>query len=162
MNAHKSPILVAIDTNDLDRAVSLAKALASDVAGVKLGLEFYMAQGAPGVAAIRSLGVPVFLDLKFHDIPNTVAGAMAAIAPLSPMLVNLHASGGNQSARMHLNAPLAKAYARELTKLSRQLNLKDGVTLDHLVRAPVFGQVKSKTAVIHASCPEGGILSRIV
>ena len=99
MRNAKSPVLIAIDTDDLDRAVSLAGALCRHVAGVKLGLEFFMAQGPDGVAAIRSAGAPIFLDLKFHDIANTVAGAMAAIAPLSPMLVNLHASGGPEMMR---------------------------------------------------------------
>jgi orotidine-5'-phosphate decarboxylase len=61
---------------------------------VKLGLEFFMANGAAGVATIGTLGLPVFLDLKFHDIPNTVASAIRAVAPLRPFITNVHAGGG--------------------------------------------------------------------
>jgi len=61
---------------------------------VKVGLEFYGANGPEGVRAVVATGIPVFLDLKLHDIPNTVAGAMKALAPLGAAIVNVHASGG--------------------------------------------------------------------
>ena len=162
MNAHKSPILVAIDTNDLDRAVSLAKALASDVAGVKLGLEFYMAQGAPGVAAIRSLGVPVFLDLKFHDIPNTVAGAMAAIAPLSPMLVNLHASGGKEmmrrgAASVREAAASAGVQAPKVIAVTVLTSMDDSDLDDVGQRLPSLDQVR-RLAALTRECGLDGVV----
>ena len=87
-------ILVALDTTDVAVAKGWARATRDSVAGLKLGLEFFNANGPTGVAEIASLGAPVFLDLKFHDIPNTVAGAVRAVAPLKPMILNLHASGG--------------------------------------------------------------------
>lgn len=89
-----APILVALDTTDPARAAGLADALRGHVGGLKLGLEFFMANGAAGVAGISELGQPVFLDLKFHDIPNTVAGAVRAVAPLRPFILNVHAGGG--------------------------------------------------------------------
>ena len=89
-----APILVALDTTDPARAAGLATALRGQVGGLKLGLEFFMANGAAGVARISELGQPVFLDLKFHDIPNTVAGAVRAVAPLQPFILNVHAGGG--------------------------------------------------------------------
>jgi orotidine-5'-phosphate decarboxylase len=61
---------------------------------VKLGLEFFCAHGHHGVHDIAHLGLPIFLDLKLHDIPNTVAGAMQAIHVLEPAIVTVHASGG--------------------------------------------------------------------
>ena len=66
----------------------------SHVGGIKLGLEFFCAHGHHGVHEIAHLGLPVFLDLKLHDIPNTVAGAMQAIHVLEPSIVTVHASGG--------------------------------------------------------------------
>jgi len=87
-------ILVALDTTDVAVAKGWAKATRDSAAGVKLGLEFFNARGPAGVAEIAALGAPIFLDLKFHDIPNTVAGAVRAVAPLKPMILNLHASGG--------------------------------------------------------------------
>ncbi len=94
LSEKKRGVLVALDTSDLDRARTLAASLKGVVSGVKIGLEFFMAHGAAGVQAIAETGAPFFLDLKFHDIPNTVAGAMEAIAPLKPAIVNVHALGG--------------------------------------------------------------------
>jgi orotidine-5'-phosphate decarboxylase len=62
--------------------------------GVKLGLEFFSAQGPEGVAEIAALGLPIFLDLKLHDIPNTVAKAVEALAALKPAILTVHAAGG--------------------------------------------------------------------
>ena len=90
----KNPVFVALDTPSLDRARTLAQTLKPFVGGVKLGLEFYGANGPDGVRAIASVGAPVFLDLKLHDIPNTVAGAMKALAPIGAAILNVHASGG--------------------------------------------------------------------
>ena len=89
-----TPIFVALDTPDLDRATALAKAVRGEAGGVKLGLEFFAAQGPEGVRTITDLGLPVFLDLKFHDIPNTVAKAVEALAPLKPAILTVHAAGG--------------------------------------------------------------------
>lgn len=91
-----SPIFVAIDTADLARATQIAGAVRDHAGGVKLGLEFFCAQGPDGVRRIADLGLPVFLDLKFHDIPNTVAKAVEAIAPLKPAILTVHAAGGHE------------------------------------------------------------------
>lgn len=87
-------IWVALDTPDRGRAVELARALEGRVGGVKIGLELYTAVGPQIVGEIRSLGLDVFLDLKLHDIPNTVAGAAAAAARLGVELFTVHALGG--------------------------------------------------------------------
>jgi orotidine-5'-phosphate decarboxylase len=89
-----NPVFVAIDTPDLGRAQELAASLAGHVGGVKLGLEFFCANGPAGVREVASTGVPVFLDLKLHDIPNTVAGAMRSLASLQPAVITVHAAGG--------------------------------------------------------------------
>ena len=89
-----SPIFVAIDTPDLARALALAEAVKGDAGGVKLGLEFFSAHGPEGVRKVAALGLPVFLDLKLHDIPNTVAKAVEALAVLSPAILTVHAGGG--------------------------------------------------------------------
>src|SRR6476661_9179456 len=89
-----SAIYVAVDTPDLERALEIAGAVRGEAGGVKLGLEFFAAQGPAGVRRVSELGLPVFLDLKLHDIPNTVAKAVEAIAPLSPAILTVHAAGG--------------------------------------------------------------------
>jgi orotidine-5'-phosphate decarboxylase len=90
----KNPIFVALDTSDLGTARTLTDTLAGHVGGIKLGLEFYAANGPGGVQSVARPGLPIFLDLKFHDIPNTVAGAVRAVTPLAPAILNVHASGG--------------------------------------------------------------------
>ena len=105
-----NPVFVALDTPSLDRASELARALKPFVGGVKLGLEFYGANGPEGVRAVVSTGIPVFLDLKLHDIPSTVAGAMKALAPLGAAIINVHASGG--AAMMRAAAEAARTSGR--------------------------------------------------
>ena len=87
-------IFVALDTTDLDHALALGRDLAGLVGGVKVGKEVFTALGPDGVRAVTELGMPVFLDLKFHDIPATVAGAVRAALALNPYMLNVHASGG--------------------------------------------------------------------
>jgi orotidine-5'-phosphate decarboxylase len=90
-----NPIFCAIDTPDLARAQALAAQLQGHIHGLKLGLEFYMAHGPEGFRAIAShTNLPLFLDVKLHDIPNTVAGAIGSLLPLKPGFVTMHASGG--------------------------------------------------------------------
>jgi orotidine-5'-phosphate decarboxylase len=87
-------IYVALDTTNVSHAVELAGKLKGLVGGMKVGKEFFTANGPQGVAAIRDVGMPVFLDLKFHDIPNTVASAIRAAGPIAPHIINVHAQGG--------------------------------------------------------------------
>jgi orotidine-5'-phosphate decarboxylase len=89
-----SPLYLAIDTPHLDAAQTLAQKVRHHVGGYKLGLEFFCANGHHGVHEIAKLGLPIFLDLKLHDIPNTVAKAVQALRPLEPAILTVHAAGG--------------------------------------------------------------------
>jgi orotidine-5'-phosphate decarboxylase len=89
-----SPIFVAIDTPDIKRAHDIAAKVRRHVGGLKLGLEFFCANGPDGIAEMAKVGLPIFLDLKLHDIPNTVAKAMQSLHPLMPAIVTVHAAGG--------------------------------------------------------------------
>ena len=91
-----NPIFVAIDTPDIVRATKIAEAVRDHAGGLKLGLEFFAAQGPEGVRRLGQLGLPIFLDLKLHDIPNTVAKAVEALAPLEPAILTVHAAGGHE------------------------------------------------------------------
>jgi orotidine-5'-phosphate decarboxylase len=95
----QSPVFVALDTPDLDRALALAQAVRPYVGGLKIGLEFITACGPEGVRRIVEIGLPVFADVKFHDIPNTVAGASRALANLGAQIFNIHTSGGERMMR---------------------------------------------------------------
>lgn len=89
-----NPIFCAVDRPDLEGTLALVRALGPHVGGIKLGLEFFTAQGPHGVEAVARLGLPIFLDLKLHDIPNTVAGAVREVAKLGVAYLTLHAAGG--------------------------------------------------------------------
>jgi len=91
----RAPIILAVDTSDFETAISWIKATEDSVSVYKLGLEFYLNFGAAGVAqVVKRTGAEIFLDLKLHDIPHTVAGAATAISGLNPKFLTVHASGG--------------------------------------------------------------------
>lgn len=90
----KGPIFLALDTTDLDHAKALGGRVRHHVGGLKLGLEFFLANGLHGVREVAELGLPIFLDLKLHDIPNTVAKAVRALSPAEPAILTVHAAGG--------------------------------------------------------------------
>ena len=87
-------IYLAVDATDLDAATALANKVHAQIDGLKLGLEFFCANGHAGVQAMAKIGLPLFLDLKLHDIPNTVAKAVRALAPMEPEILTIHAAGG--------------------------------------------------------------------
>lgn len=104
-----NPIYVSIDTTDVSVAQNLAHGLSQNVGGIKLGLEFFVAQGPAGIRQVARGGLPLFLDLKLHDIPNTVAGAMRGVVDLTPDIVTVHASGGAQMIRAAVDAAYTEA-----------------------------------------------------
>lgn len=165
-----NPVFVAVDTPTLAGARALVSAVAPHVGGVKLGLEFFCAEGPAGVAAIAALGLPIFLDLKLHDIPNTVAGALHSLASLAPAIVTVHAAGG------HAMLAAARAAAPSATKVvavtvltslddsdlavmgvndgtaaqvTRLADLVRGAGLDGVVASP------HETAALRAAWPDG-------
>jgi len=115
MTARKLPqIFCAIDTPDQNAALALAAAMAEAGCGIKLGLEFFCALGPGGIGKIRDTfpDLPVFLDLKFHDIPNTAAGAVRSATALAPAFMTLHASGGSAMMRAAQDAACDEAVKR--------------------------------------------------
>ena len=89
-----NPVFLAVDVPHLDAARAMVNGVRGHIGGIKLGLEFFCAHGAHGVHEMAKCKLPIFLDLKLHDIPNTVAAAMQAIHVLEPAIVTVHASGG--------------------------------------------------------------------
>ncbi|MBM09507.1 MAG: orotidine-5'-phosphate decarboxylase [Magnetovibrio sp.] len=113
-------ILVALDTTDKKRAKKLITGLNGHIGGVKIGKEFFTANGPQGVRYVLSEGQPFFLDLKFHDIPNTVIGALRSAMKLKPSIVNVHASGG---------AAMLRAAAQTVSELGLSRPLLIAVTI---------------------------------
>jgi orotidine-5'-phosphate decarboxylase len=101
----KAPIILALDTSDIETAKAWVKATQESVSVYKLGLEFFLNFGADGVRAIqKECEAEIFLDLKLHDIPHTVAGAAKAISGLNPKFLTIHASGGRAMIKAAVDA----------------------------------------------------------
>ena len=145
-----NPLYVALDTPDLARAIDLAGRVRAHVGGVKLGLEFFAANGPAGVQAMAELGLPVFLDLKLHDIPNTVAKAVMTLAPLSPAILTVHAGGG----RAMLAA--AKAVAPPATKVVA-VTMLTSLDLSDLAETGVGGGAEAHVLRLATLAREAGV-----
>jgi orotidine-5'-phosphate decarboxylase len=95
----QNPIIVALDVPTAEQAEKLARELAPAVGAFKIGKELFVSAGPDIVRKIRATGASVFLDLKFHDIPNTVAKAVAAATRLDVQMLTIHTSGGSEMMR---------------------------------------------------------------
>jgi len=161
-HAHER-VLVALDTPDLAQAARLTRALRGAVGGIKVGKEMFTAQGPDGVRAVSG-GERLFLDLKFHDIPNTVAGAVRAAVHLRPFLLTVHAAGGR--AMMQAAAEAAREAAEDAeTQRPRLLAITVLTSLDETdlealgQRGPVREQVKRLAALARDSGLDGAVCS---
>lgn len=105
----KNPIICAIDTTDITEADTLIKNLEGNIGAIKLGLEFFTANGASGVGKLAYHNIPVFLDLKFHDIPNTVAKAIRATAGINTFMMTVHTAGGRAMLQAAIDASMEVA-----------------------------------------------------
>jgi orotidine-5'-phosphate decarboxylase len=120
-------VIAALDTTDLVTAQTWSAAIGPHCGLFKLGLEFFLANGAAGYRAVG--GRPVFLDLKLHDIPNTVAGAVRAVLPLAPRMLTLHAAGGAAMIAAARQAAEAAGDARPWLLAVTVLTSLDGAAL---------------------------------
>ena len=151
-----NPIFVAIDTGDIARAEALARAVAGEIGGLKLGLEFFMAQGPAGVRRMSALGLPIFLDVKLHDIGNTVAGAIRSLSGLGVAIINVHAAIGGRAmaeARAALDPATALIAVTVLTSF-------DAADLNDIgVAAAVPAQVAQLAGMARAAGLQGIVCS---
>jgi orotidine-5'-phosphate decarboxylase len=147
-------IIVALDTTDPDQAVSMAKTLSELVGGVKLGKEFFTANGPEAVERIAEIGSPIFLDLKFHDIPTTVAAAVRAALPLNPFMINVHAAGG---AEMMQAAAAAAAEAGNNKPLVLAVTVLTSLAAPDLASVGIFGSVRDQVVRLAMLAKDSGL-----
>ena len=149
-------VCIALDYRSGAEAVAMAKRLAGRAGWMKVGLEVFVAEGPSLVAAVSATGARVFLDLKFHDIPATVAGAVASAARSGAAMVNVHASGG----RAMLEAAKKAAESAGLPKLIA-VTLLTSLDLAALADLPLAGHpegIARRLAVLARDCRLDGVV----
>jgi orotidine-5'-phosphate decarboxylase len=144
------PIFVAIDTPDLERASALAAKVKGHVGGIKLGLEFFSANGPEGVREMAAHDLPIFLDLKLHDIPNTVANAVQALRRIEPAILTVHAAGGRA---MMEDAKAAAPSGTRVVAVTVLTSLDDS----DLAAAGASGNVHDQVARLTGLAREAGL-----
>jgi len=151
-----SPVYLALDLPQLAAAKALAEKVKAHIGGLKLGLEFFCAHGHHGVHEIARVGLPIFLDLKLHDIPNTVAGAMQAIHVLEPAIVTIHASGGRA---MMEDAKAAAANGTKVVAVTMLTSLDERDLTRTGVQGSAHDQVLRLAELAHAAGLDGVVCS---
>jgi orotidine-5'-phosphate decarboxylase len=154
-----NPVFVALDTPDLVHACRIAAAVKPYIGGLKVGLEFVTALGPEGVEAIVDIGLPVFADVKFHDIPTTVAGASRAIASLGVSIFNIHASGGEVMMRAAVEAAHSVDPQVKVIGVTVLTSLDDAELEDVGQAGPASAQVERLARLARASGLAGVVCS---
>ena len=148
----------ALDARDRPAVERLAHLLAPAVGGLKLGLEYFCAHGPEGIHAVRAAGRPIFLDLKLHDIPNTVAGAVRSVVALEPHYLTIHASGGLAMLRAAQEAAVEEA-AHQGVAPPNLLGVTVLTSLDDhaLTRQGVAGSARDQVLRLAGLAQEAGL-----
>jgi len=153
-------IFLALDTPDIAAALTQMRAAGDAIDGIKLGLEFFVANGPAGIRCVREEARPLFLDLKLHDIPNTVAGAVRTAVPLNPLLLTVHAGGGPAMLRAAAEAAHSFGAARPLIiAVTVMTSLDDGDLKAVGQIAPVSDQVRRLAALSQDQGCDGVVCS---
>jgi orotidine-5'-phosphate decarboxylase len=157
-------ILVALDVDSVIDARALADQLRGTVAGFKIGKQLFTSQGPAVVEELVARGDRVFLDLKFHDIPNTVAGAVRAATRMGVWMLNIHASGGSQMMRAAKAAASEEAARRSkpaplVVAVTMLTSLDDGMLGEIGIQGPMSGQVERLARLAKAAGLDGVVAS---
>ena len=154
-----NPIFCAIDTSNIETATNLVSQIKPHIGGIKLGLEFFTSCGISGCHTMKEFDLPIFIDLKLHDIPNTVASALRGIFSLEPEYTTLHISGGSE---------MLKSSVSLKNELQSKTNLL-GVTIltsfnDNTIEELGFGSsvkhsIEQLTSIAHESGLDGIVCS---
>jgi len=155
----KSPVLVALDYPDQASVMNLVSQLSPDLCRLKVGKELFTRCGPALVETLHTRGFDVFLDLKFHDIPNTVAGAVRAAADLGVWMVNVHASGGRRMMEAAVEAVQAADHKPLLIAVTVLTSMSDEDLLEMGYTESVEQRVLRLAALAQDSGVDGVVCS---
>lgn len=158
VSAVRSPVIVALDYPCAASALALAQQLSPTECRLKIGKELFTAEGPAVVRAVQDLGFEVFLDLKFHDIPNTVAAAVATAADLGVWMVNVHATGGSRMMRAAQERLRQGGYKTKLiavtvlTSMERSDLAESGVDIEPLEQVKRLARLTAESGLDGVVC----------
>lgn len=155
----QSPIIVAVDKHDLSSALALADSLDPKLCRLKVGKELFTACGVEVVKALHARGFELFLDLKFHDIPNTTAQAVLSSADLGVWMVNVHASSGQKTLELCKSRLLTGGYDTLLIAVTVLTSMSDEDLLQIGVQDGVSTQVQRLARLTHEAGLDGVVCS---
>ncbi|WP_110643601.1 orotidine-5'-phosphate decarboxylase [Salinicola sp. CPA57] len=159
MAATESPLIIALDYPDLSQALALADALDPARCRVKIGKELFTRTGPAAIDAMHQRGFEVFLDLKFHDIPNTVAGAVEAAADRGVWMVNVHASGGRRMMEASAERLVKRGLKTHLIAVTVLTSMSDDELHETGVSGNALAQVERLARLTQQSGLDGVVCS---
>ena len=152
-----NPIFCAIDTSDIDKAVELVDQISPHVGGIKLGLEFFTSCGLLGLEEIKKYEIPIFIDLKLYDIPNTVKHSLSNILQFDPKYTTLHLSGGSEMLTECINVKNKLNSKTKLIGVTMLTSFNDELISEIGIKKSVNENVKQLTQLA-VNCGMDGIV----
>jgi len=154
-----NPIFCAIDTSDIESATSLVEQVKPHIGGIKLGLEFFTSCGISGCHRLKEFGLPLFIDLKLHDIPNTVTSALRGIFSLEPQYTTLHISGGSEMLKSGVDLKNELQSKTNLLGVTILTSFEDSTIEELGFGSSVKHSIEQLTSIAHQSGLDGIVCS---
>ena len=154
-----NPIFCAVDTSDIEIATDLVTQIKPYIGGIKLGLEFFTSCGISGCHAMKEFDLPLFIDLKLHDIPNTVASALRGIFSLEPQYTTLHISGGSEMLKSSVDLKNELQSKTNLLGVTILTSFDDSTIEELGFGSSVKHSIKQLTSIAHESGLDGIVCS---
>ena len=155
----KNPIFCAIDTSDIETAISLVDQVKSHIGGIKLGLEFFTSCGISGCYRLKEFDLPLFIDLKLYDIPSTVTSALRGIFSLEPQYTTLHISGGSEMLKSSVDLKNELQSKTNLLGVTILTSFDDGTIEELGFGSSVKHSIEQLTSIAHESGLDGIVCS---
>jgi len=155
---NKNALFCALDMKTIDQAIVLTKYIYDYIDGIKVGMEAFYSMGIEGYLRLQDLNIPIFLDLKLHDIPNTVNSAIKSLIPLNPFMINVHITGGAEMLRESVNAINESTHNKpKLVGVTILTSMNEGSFEEQGIKLNVQDQV-IKLATLAANCGLDGVV----